>query len=547
VQYCFIGNEAFTWTLADFASAAHTIIANGYDTVVWKAGEGQSNLWYSDTDFKARYQLFQQSGLHPIPYVFLYGNSQGSDVASEAKICNHVLSLCGEICLDMESGWDGKPQDAQTLVQQLSKGIIHISTWANIVDHQWVDVLKALTPMAASVWPQVYTSYLVGVWQAQYASIALPVYPTYAQSTLPSSLGYSGYFGYWELATLQKGHVMSILQNSKGENADIASPSQFELGETEFACGFFTVAMCKYAGLPGKGPAGIPEQVDVWADTQYDALYGNHGPGQLGGVQISDMWNLFKTAGNLHFWDIAAITPTSTQASDLAHVRSALNAGYLVAVTVDEASVHDLDVNGGANPYSWNPQPGQATHVFLLTGAGVTGSFLLAEDTANVVGPLQGANTVRPGPRRYDEKSIAMHWASVVQLVGPDASHPWMKPIPSADPTTWPQGFNAQNFGGIQPMNWPSQGMQQQAMDTWLISAKFLQAAFGDTAPYTTGIAVAWQDKYKQGKNYGPPVCTEINSVNWDNKPIKVQLFVSGVRAEWDGSCHWFDKDGPLS
>ncbi len=96
-------------------------------------------------------------------------------------------------------------------------------------------------------------------------------------------------------------------------------------------------------------------------------------------------------------------------------------------------------------------------------------------------------------------------------------------------------------------MNWPSQGMQQQAQDTWLISAKFLQAAFASTAPYTTGIALAWQDKYKQGKNYGPPVCTEINSVDWNNKPVKVQLFAAGVRAEWDGTCHWFDKDGPLS
>ncbi len=98
-------------------------------------------------------------------------------------------------------------------------------------------------------------------------------------------------------------------------------------------------------------------------------------------------------------------------------------------------------------------------------------------------------------------------------------------------------------------MNWPSQGMQQQAQDTWLITAKFLQAIFGETAPYTTGIAAAWQAKYKQGKNYGPPVCVEQNSVNWDIPPkaIKVQLFASGVRAEWDGSCHFFDKDGPLS
>ncbi len=121
--------------------------------------------------------------------------------------------------------------------------------------------------------------------------------------------------------------------------------------------------------------------------------------------------------------------------------------------------------------------------------------------------------------------------------------YPWR----SDNPLSWPQGFNAQNFGGNVPMNWPSLGMQQQAQDTWLISAKFLQAAFGNTAPYTTGIALAWQNAYKSGKNYGPPVCTEQNSVDWNNKPIKVQLFAGGVRAEWDGSIHWYDKDGPLT
>src|SRR6266571_4922539 len=59
--------------------------------------------------------------------------------------------------------------------------------------------------------------------------------------------------------------------------------------------------------------------------------------------------------------------------------------------------------------------------------------------------------------------------------------------------------------------------------------------------------SISLAGQIKQGKNYGPPVCTEINSVDWNNKPVKVQLFAAGVRAEWDGTCHWFDKDGPLS
>lgn len=555
MKYCFIGNEALKWQLSDFAKAAQSLNLNGYDTVVFKAGEGQSNLWYSDTDFKARYMLFQMAGLHPIPYLFLYGNTKGSDVASEAKICNHILSLCGEICLDMEDGWDGKPQDAKTLVQLLSKGIIHISTWANIVDHAWVDVLKVLAPISVSVWPQVYTSYLSGVWKAQYAGVTLPIYPTYAQATLPSSSNLPTHCGYWEIANIQKVPFMPITRNSKGENADVALITQYVKDETQFACSFYATAMCKYAGIPGKGPTGTPQQVHAWADAQYDAKFGSHGISQAGGTQISDMWPLLKMAGNLHFWDIAAINPVSQQASDIAHVRAALNAGYLVVVFVDEASIHDLDL-GGANPYNWNPQPGQYTHTILLTGPGVPGSHLLAEDTANVDGDIYGVNTVRKGPRRYDEKWIGIQWASVVQLVGPDPLRPWHLPIPSADPTTWPAGFNCQNWSN--PVsNWPSPAMQQQASDTWNASAKLLQALFtlgvisAPSAPYTTGIAQAWQERYKRGKNYGPPISVEMDSVDWSGKPMKWQLFAGGVRAEWwswdtKQMGHFFDKDGEI-
>jgi hypothetical protein len=71
---------------------------------------------------------------------------------------------------------------------------------------------------------------------------------------------------------------------------------------------------------------------------------------------------------------------------------------------------------------------------------------LLAWDYANVVGPLQGTNKVRPQPRTYDIRSIDNQFATMVQFVGPNATNPWLRQIPSGDPTTWPHGFNGQNF-----------------------------------------------------------------------------------------------------
>ncbi len=548
IAYCFIGNEAYTWTLADFATSAHTIAANGYDTVVFKAGEGQSNLWYSDTDFQARYQFFQQAGLHPIPYVFLYGNSQGSDVASEAKICNHIISLCGEICLDMESGWDGKPQDAQALVKLLNKGMIHISTWANIVDHQWVDVLKALTPIAASVWPQVYTSYLAGVWQAQYAGVSLPVYPTYAQATMPNTLPES--FGYWELATIQTTKETPMQLNGSGCVCDTTRWYQLETEqlpnvpgspqgtyESEDLCGPGGVIITALSNEPNKGrlvyngaqvdaeyiDRATDDMVDAYGKAHSDAFTHINWPGS----DDSDMiWFLNYARDKYqrtHYQVIASPT--------IDRIRTAVRAGYPVLFSCNELDIQEKRT-GARPPYPWHLSAG---HIITVTGIDKDGDFICPDILNN------GFQNSWPVTYVASVLANSLDWACIIKL-------PFLANIPSGDPlgSEW-KNFNAQNFGGIQPMNWPSQGMQQQAQDTWLISAKFLQAAFASTAPYTTGIALAWQDKYKQGKNYGPPVCTEINSVDWNNKPVKVQLFAAGVRAEWDGTCHWFDKDGPLS
>ncbi len=313
-----------------------------------------------------------------------------------------------------------------------------------------------------------------------------------------------------------------VIRNSAGANADFAPVSQFEFGETEDACGFMSVAHAKYAGFPGKGPLGASEDVDLWADTQYDLEYGNHSASQSGGVSIDDMHRLFHSAG-LHYWDMPIV--------DANRLRLALNAGYIIAVTVDEASVHDLDL-GGACPYEWNPAPGQYSHVFLLTGPGQAGSFFLAEDTANVVGPLQGNNTVRLGPRRYNEKSLQIHWASIIQL-------PWLQPIPSSDPANWPTGFNAQ----AKPVTGNTH-FDQEASDCWNSITTMLNECIAGSGvtlqppPQNTGIFKSWQAAWANGHQFGPPLTREYHTVDMNGKPIIAQEFAH-ARCEWDGSAHW--------
>lgn len=199
MRYCFIGVESEFWSIETFQAAAASMKAHGYDTVAIKMADGP-NLWYADIIAQEIYAAFKNEGLHPIPYMFCYGNTQGSSVSAEANVANHILGVFGEICLDMESGFDNRPADGQRFASLLNKGIIHISTWANPVDHNWLGVLQPFLGLIKSVWPQVYTNYLLSVWEAQYSSISIEKYPTYTNVTLPANT--LPMYGYWEYQSI---------------------------------------------------------------------------------------------------------------------------------------------------------------------------------------------------------------------------------------------------------------------------------------------------------------------------------------------------------
>lgn len=242
----------------------------------------------------------------------------------------------------------------------------------------------------------------------------------------------------------QEGQKRSIILNRQGSVLNLRSGSQFEAGETEFSCGFFAGSVLKYATPPNVPNTGSWEDVDQFADAEYDNVYGSHDASQEGGISVPQLYTVFND-GDLNYRDIGAISPGSPQSSDIPSIKAALRAGYPVVATITEASVRDLtdDIPVG-NPYEWDP--GGLTHVIVYVGIASDGN-LLVWDYANIVGSRQGDNRVRSLPRKYDSNSIVNLFATIVQVVGNDADAPWLKPIPSGDPLSWPTDFNAQNFG----------------------------------------------------------------------------------------------------
>lgn len=234
-----------------------------------------------------------------------------------------------------------------------------------------------------------------------------------------------------------------ISKNGNGEIADVVPVSQFEPGETQTACGPFAVALCKFAGPPGKGPRGTAEDVDRYADAAYAHIFGGFDISQESGVVPEQMHQMILDAG-LHYQDLVGITDGSAQATDIKAIKAALDQGYLVIGEIHEPSVNDLSADFQGNPYSWG---GDWWHYVTYTGYTDTG--LLTHDPANVVGQLNGPNTPRRQPRIYDTSSIQHRWAAIIWT-------DWLpRPPLGFDPTQ--QVINGGTYMGI-PAGWKDDG-----------------------------------------------------------------------------------------
>jgi len=172
--------------------------------------------------------------------------------------------------------------------------------------------------------------------------------------------------------------------------------SQFERGESAYACGFFTVALQKAAGQ--HAPLLSAEQVDQLADRLYQQHAGANVAGNTTGMSLDDWYACLKEEGiAFHALDLAEAT-----------LRHALDAGHAVCVTVSESSVHDLDT-GNRVPYSWGAS---GNHIITIVGA--EPGVWLCLDTANI-----GPQGERPWPRRYDAAKLAIFLATAIDF-------PWL-------------------------------------------------------------------------------------------------------------------------
>ncbi len=309
-----------------------------------------------------------------------------------------------------------------------------------------------------------------------------------------------------------------MLRSPSGLVADYVPTSQFWPGHTEDACSAFAAILNKHAGFPGHGTKTSETQMESEGLALYAEFFGNADASNTRGPDVPTFEKMLSAAG-------VAFAQLPDDKLSVDEISKAVEYGYAVIATIFERNV--LDRLTGGLPYSW--EPGDMTHIVTIAGfeahdsipgedgnpAPKQGNYLVV-DPANVVGQLQGANHTRPWPRPYDAASLQPIHAWIVAF-------PWMDPIPHGLPMDW---ADAEYQGDP---TWTSKFQAAAASAMWSATAHL----FGGQAPdFNTGIARQWQEHYRNGQMYGPPLCEEYRTNTWSGQEIIVQQFASG----W---CEW--------
>lgn len=464
----FLGAQTATWSTAQFVQAAQFAKQHGISTLIIKCSEVTStpgDIWYGGmAGVDAIVQAVLAQGVRVLTYQFMWGNRYGA-LATEISVAEQFLTKYGKHCLDMEGGtWAGANGQAwasqmnATLVN--APGKLFVSCPADPVRNDQSGFLHALSP-SINVWmPMAYSNALDGIWQNDYHQIN-------NQACIQPTLDLSQEFGsndpvavanhfrsvgchamsIWEyqfavsnpalldqVVTAFKGgvapHVISPQVNAQGMVLDVTKSFQLESGESQDLCGPWAISALRLAGLPNHGPQGSAEDIDRWADSEVNK-YMTNGQVNWPSTSIPQMYTFMTDATdphsgqrNIHWWDISA---------DVHHITAAVKAGYPVIVTANEQNI--IEKRTGQRAYPWNLN---VNHILSILGLDKDGDFICADPLNN---SYQGY-----WPPVYLASRLNPSWATVVQIVGPDPAHPWLKPIPSGDPTAWPQGYIGQNF-----------------------------------------------------------------------------------------------------
>jgi hypothetical protein len=572
----FLGVETANWSLQQFIDCANFCKQHKVSTLLVKVSEVTSvagDIWYGGLDGAKNiiHGIESAVGLNIMPYMFVWGNRYNA-IDREVQTAQALMQAFGAICIDMEGGeWttqDGVNSAKKYASALNGKGKLFLSMPANPVDAGQKAAFQAISP-AVNVWmPMAYSNNLDKTWETQIKAIN-------SNACIQPTLDLSNEFGpndavkiashfksagclamsCWEYGFAKSNPGLfdqvvktfggSVTQppvqppppnklvelNKNGCVLDIAQNFQLESGESSDLCGPYSASMLRFAGLPNKGPRGTGEDIDQWADKEVNKYLPN-GVVMWQGSSIPDMYNFFTDATdpqggkrNLHWWDI-------TKPITLDKIRRAVKAGYPVVITCYGGNIIEKKTGKGAYPgagTNWN-------HVLPILGIDKDGDFIICDELNN---KNQGY-----WPVVYLANRINPFWASIIQVVGPDPNKPWLLPIPSGDPSTWPSDFvNAQTFGGTSVTQ--SNTFEQEAQDCW--DSVYVGTLGKETLPNDTGIFKSWKaDWGNAGRQYGPPLTGEYTTVNQSGQEIVVQEFAH-ARCEWDGSPHWYSIAGRLN
>lgn len=551
----FCGVETAHWNDSQFTAVAQFAKQHGISSLLIKVsevGSGAGDLWYGGlSGIDHIKSLIEAQGIKFIPYTFPVGPyiDLVTNIQKATDIAVQLLNRYGVVCLDVEGApWEGQPglDAGNYMASKLASvpGKLWLSMPADYANNNQNGAMQALSP-ATNVWmPMSYNDKLTGLYKQQIQQINSDacIQPTLdlsqefgannvlanaqkikADGCLAVSLWYEG-FATQNTALVNEivqlfGGSVSVTPPTTGEQAlktnsdgTIAiAPFWYQLSENEMdTCGPTSCSMVVHTVAPGRQLTATAETIDQDTDAIIKDVFGISDPKQFGGVGgwNTDMYKILiylrDKYNNFHF----VIVSTMEQ------LEAAVHSGYPCVFGCNEADVTawNKGKNAWEHAYTWQLSAGHIPGVLVGIESN-TGNWLVTDPLNN---KFQGYGP----PYIYKRSDIAKSFTggAIIQLTD------WLKPIP--DINNWPANFNAQNFGGTQPVTQTTNANERKAFENEV------QAVIKTGLNLNSGIMSAVWTAYQASKFYGPALTNEYSSVDWSGNEIIVQNF-AGCRVEW--------------
>lgn len=580
----FCGIETAKWNDQQFIDVAQFAHSHGISTLfikVSEVGSGAGDIWYGGlSGIDHIKSLIEAQSVKFIPYTFPVtpGVDLVSNIQKVIDIATQLLQRYGVICLDVEgSPWEG--QAGATAAQAVAKALVSVpgKLWlsmpADFASNNMSATFQTLS-LCTNVWmPMCYDDFLTSVYLQQIKQVnsGACIQPTLDLSQEFGANNVSGNAQkvksdgclavslWYEQFAQQNTSLVSQIVQLFGDNTTpqpptggktlqldstgcvITVPKSFQLEKEQLAnipgspqgtqespdlCGPWSAYAVSEGVLPGQTPKDTQENLDAYVDNMTDKLFGPSGFNHITfqGVLPDDMIKILDyIRDDRHTIHYQVVPPT------IDNIHRAHNAGYPVLFSCNETDITAWNKSKGAweHAYPWQLSAGH-----VLPSAGYEHS------TGNLFSPDQLNNNYQgywPVIYRASDIAKSLSWLCVIQLVGPDATKPWLAAIPGADPTTWPAFFNAQLFAGGGSPSSPSTPPAA--------SGDKLTAFSQEWGPNPqSGIAKAAYATYWTPNFAGGQITGEFDLLGKDGKTYTAQRVHMGIWL-WDrstGTAHYY-------